>query len=425
MAPFPQSEAEATVAAALAMPLHQTFASFGPAVAAASIAQVHRAEVESQGRRPVAVKVLRPGIERRFQADLDAFRFAAGTAENISAEARRLRLVEVVDTLARTVAIEMDLRLEAAAISEMAENTKDDPEFRVPAVDWERTARNVLTLEWIEATPLSDRERVTGKGFDLKHLARALLQTFLRHALRDGFFHADMHPGNLFVDDAGHLIAVDFGIMGRLGPNERRFLAEILYGFITRNYRRTAEVHFEAGYVPPRHSVESFAQAIRAIGEPIHNRPASEISMAKLLTLLFEITGLFDMRTRPELLLLQKTMVVVEGVARSLDRDLDMWATAEPVVREWVERHLGPAGRIEDAAQGAVEVGRFLGGVPGLLARGARIADQLDAATREGLVLAPETVKAIGAAEARRNRWTAVALWVIAVLLAWLVIWGL
>jgi ubiquinone biosynthesis protein len=426
MAPFPQSEAEATVAAALATPLPQAFASFGPAVAAASIAQVHRAEMDGpEGRRPVAVKVLRPGIERRFQADLDAFRFAAGTAENLSAEARRLRLVEVVETLARTVAIEMDLRLEAAAIAEMAENTKDDPGFRVPAVDWERTARNVLTLEWIDGTPLSDRERLTSKGFDLKHLACALLQTFLRHALRDGFFHADMHPGNLFVDDAGHLIAVDFGIMGRLGPNERRFLAEILYGFITRNYRRTAEVHFEAGYVPPRHSVESFAQAIRAIGEPIHKRPASEISMAKLLTLLFEITGLFDMRTRPELLLLQKTMVVVEGVARSLDPDLDMWATAEPVVREWVERHLGPAGRIEEAAEGAAEVGRFLGGVPGLLARGARIADQLDAATRDGLLLAPESVKAIGAAEARRNRWTAVALWVIAALLAWLVIWGL
>ena len=426
MAPFPQSEAEAAVAAALATPLPKAFASFGPAVAAASIAQVHRAEVASpEGRRPVAVKVLRPGIERRFQVDLDAFRSAAGAAENVSAEARRLRLVEVVDTLARTVAIEMDLRLEAAAIAEMAENTKDDPDFRVPAIDWERTARNVLTLEWIDAAPLSDRERLAAKGVDLKHLARALLQTFLRHALRDGFFHADMHPGNLFVDDAGHLIAVDFGIMGRLGPNERRFLAEILYGFITRNYRRTAEVHFEAGYVPPRHSVESFAQAIRAIGEPIHNRAASEISMAKLLTLLFEITGLFDMRTRPELLLLQKTMVVAEGVARSLDPDLDMWQTAEPVVREWVERHLGPAGRIEDAAEGAAEVGRFLGGVPGLLARGARIADQLDAATRDGLVLAPDTVKAIGAAEARRNRWTAVALWVIAALLAWLVIWGL
>jgi ubiquinone biosynthesis protein len=426
MAPFPQGEAEAAVAGALGKPLREAFASFGPAVAAASIAQVHRAEVDdAQGSRPVAVKVLRPGIERRFKVDLDAFRFAAGAAENMSAEARRLRFVEVVDTLARSVTIEMDLRLEAAAIAEMAENTKDDPDFRVPAVDWERTARDVLTLEWIDATPLSDRARVEATGFDLKHLARALIQTFLRHALRDGFFHADMHPGNLFVDDAGHLIAVDFGIMGRLGPNERRFLAEILYGFITRDYRRTAEVHFEAGYVPPRHSVESFAQAIRAIGEPIHNRPASEISMAKLLTLLFEITGLFDMRTRPELLLLQKTMVVVEGVARSLDPDLDMWATAEPVVREWVERHLGPAGRIEDAAEGAAEVGRFLGGVPGLLARGARIADQLDVATRDGLVLSPDTVKAIGAAEARRNRWTAVALWVIAALLAWLVIWGL
>jgi ubiquinone biosynthesis protein len=426
MAPFPQAEAEAAVAAALGKPLREVFASFGPAVAAASIAQVHRAEIDDpHGRRAVAAKVLRPGIERRFKVDLDAFHFAARTAENFSAEARRLRLVDVVDTLARTVAIEMDLRLEAAAIAEMAENTKDDPDFRVPAVDWERTARDVLTLEWIDATPLSDRARLDATGFDLKHLARALMQTFLRHALRDGFFHADMHPGNLFVDDAGHLIAVDFGIMGRLGPNERRFLAEILYGFITRDYRRTAEVHFEAGYVPPRHSVESFAQAIRAIGEPIHNRPAAEISMAKLLTLLFEITGLFDMRTRPELLLLQKTMVVVEGVARSLDPDLDMWTTAEPVVRDWVERHLGAAGRIEDAAQGAAEVGRFLGGVPGLLSRGARIADQLDAATRDGFVLSPDTVKAIGAAEARRNRWTAVALWVIAGLLAWLVIWRL
>src|SRR5262249_52587877 len=303
--------------------------------------------------------------------------------------------------------------------------SKDDPDFRVPAVDWERIARNVLTLEWIAATPLSDRDRLAAKGVDLKQRARALLQTFLRHALRDGFFHADMHPGNLFVDDAGYLIAVDFGIMGRLSPNERRFLAEILYGFITRDYRRTAEVHFEAGYVPSRHSVESFAQAIRAIGEPIHNRTASAISMAKRLPWLFEITGLFDRRPRPELLLLQKTMVVAEGVARALDPDLDMWVTAEPVVREWIERHLGPAGRIEEAAEGAAEVGRLLGGMPGLLARGARIADQRDAATRDGLGLAPETVKAIGAAEARRNRWTAVALWVIAALLACLLIWGL
>src|SRR6185503_12661236 len=383
-------------------------------------AQVHRADVVTAGGlRAVAVKVLRPAVERRFKIDLDAFSFVARNAERMSAEARRLRLVEVVETLRRSVALEMDLRFEAAALSEMAENTRNDPDFRVPAVDWDRTARDVLTLEWIDATPLSDRAALEAGGLDFKRLARAVIQTFLRHALRDGFFHADMHPGNLFVDDAGELVAVDFGIMGRLGVKERRFLAEILLGFITRDYRRTAEVHFEAGYVPPHHSIASFAQAIRAIGEPIHNRVAEEISMAKLFMLLFEVTGMFDMRTRPELLLLQKTMVVVEGVARSLDPKLDMWTVAEPVVREWIERNLGPVGRIEDAAQGAAG---FLANVPSLMSRGAVLVEQLDAITRDGLVLAPETVEAIGAAEARHTRWTAVALWVIAALLLYLAV---
>jgi ubiquinone biosynthesis protein len=422
MAPFPQAEAEATVAKAFGKPLSKLFTHFGPPVAAASIAQVHRAQIASDSAtHTLAVKVLRPGVERRLNADLAAFYFAARNMEAMSAEARRLRLIEVVQTLARSVAIEMDLRLEAAALSEMADNTENDPDFRVPYVDWYRTARDVLTLEWIDGTPLSDRAALVARGIDLKDLGRAVLQTFLRHAMRDGFFHADYHPGNLFVDADGRLVAVDFGIMGRLGPKERRFLAEILYGFITRDYRRTAEIHFEAGYVPRHHSVESFAQAIRAIGEPIHNRKAEEISMARLLTLLFEVTGLFDMRTRPELLLLQKTMVVAEGVARSLDPQLDMWKTSEPVVREWIERHLGAAGRLENAAEGAGEVGRFLGAVPGLLSRAARVADQLDAATRDGIVLAPETVAAIAAAEARRNRWSAFALWLIAALLAILV----
>jgi len=426
MAPFPQGEAERIVATAFERPLPQTFAAFGGAVAAASIAQVHRAEVIGPGgtAMAVAVKVLRPGIEHRCRVDLEAFAFAARHAENLSAEARRLRLIEVVDTLRRSVAIEMDLRLEAAALSEMAENTKDDPDFRVPAVDWNRTARDVLTLEWVDGTPLSDRAQLEAKGFDLKDLGRAVIQTFLRHALRDGYFHADMHPGNLFVDAERRLVAVDFGIMGRLGRKERRFLAEILYGFITRDYRRTAEVHFEAGYVPAHHSVDSFAQAIRAIGEPIHNRTAEDISMAKLLMLLFEVTGLFDMRTRPELLLLQKTMVVVEGVARGLDPKLDMWTVSEPVVREWIERHLGPVGRIEGAGEGAREVARFLGGVPELLGRGAALLEQLDAITRNGLMLAPDTVAAIGRAEARRNRWIAAALWLIALLLLLLLLRG-
>ena len=421
MAPFPQAEAEAAVLAALGKPVTALYASFGPAVAAASIAQVHRAEIETEdGRRPVAVKILRPGVERRFKSELDAFFFAARTAENLSLEAQRLRLTEVVSTLARSVAIEMDFRLEAAALSEMAENTRADKGFRVPTVDWNRTAREVLTLEWIDGTPLHDHAALAAKGYDLPALGRAVIQNFLRHALRDGFFHADMHPGNLFVDDEGQLVAVDFGIMGRLGPKERRFLAEILFGFITRDYMRTAQVHFDAGYVPRHHSVESFAQAIRAIGEPIHNRTAEDISMAKLLTLLFEVTGLFDMRTRPELLLLQKTMVVVEGVARSLDPKLDMWKTADPVVREWIERNLGPIGKLEDMAEGAGEIGRFLGQVPSLLTRAGTLMDQLDDITRDGLVLSPDTVEAIGRAEARRNRWTAAALWIIALLLAWI-----
>jgi ubiquinone biosynthesis protein len=423
MAPFPQAEAEAPVVAAVGRPLNETFVSFGPPVAAASIAQVHKAEVETpEGRKAVAVKVLRPNVERRLRSELESFFYAARKAEARSLEAQRLRLIEVVSTLARSVAIEMDFRLEAAALSEMSENTHEDADFRVPSIDWDRTARDVLTLEWIDGTPLNDHKTLAAAGHDLPALGRKVIQSFLRHALRDGFFHADMHPGNLFVDAQGRLVAVDFGIMGRLGPKERRFLAEILYGFITRDYMRVAQVHFDAGYVPPHHSVENFAQAIRAIGEPIHSRTAEDISMAKLLSLLFEVTGLFDMRTRPELILLQKTMVVVEGVGRSFDPRLDMWKTAEPVVREWIERNLGPAGRLEDAAEGAGEIGRFLSQVPSLLTRAGTLIDQFDAITRNGLVLSPETVAAMTREHDRLDRWKIAALWVIAALLAWLVI---
>ena len=368
--PFPQTQAEAVVADAFGKPVTQVFASFGEPVAAASIAQVHRADIEKDGiRKTVAVKVLRPGVGGRFRRDLGDFMFAARQMEAVSAEARRLRPIEIVDTLARSVAMEMDLRLEAAALSEMAENTRDDPDFRVPTVDWDRTSHHVLTMEWIDGIALNDRVKLEAAQIDLPDLGRKVIQNFLRHALRDGFFHADMHPGNLFVDDSGRLVAVDFGIMGRLGPKERRFLAEILLGFITRDYRRVAEVHFEAGYVPAHHSVENFAQAIRAIGEPIHNRAADEISMAKLLSLLLEVTGLFDMRTRPELIMLQKTMVVVEGVARGFDPKLDIWTTADPVVREWIERNLGPVGQIEGVVHGAGDLGKVLAGLPTIRSR--------------------------------------------------------
>jgi len=413
--PFSQSEAEAAIATSLERPVTQAFASFGPAVAAASIAQVHRGEVWRDGmRQPVAIKVLRPNVHARFRRDLGDFFFVAEKAELHSAEARRLRLIEVINTMSRSVAIEMDLRLEAAALSEMAENTRDDPDFRVPVVDWDRTAHNVLTMEWIDGIPLSDHARLEDAKVDLPDLGRKVIQSFLRHALRDGFFHADMHPGNLFLDPQGRLVAVDFGIMGRLGLRERRFLAEILLGFITRDYRRVAEVHFEAGYVPSHHSVENFAQAIRAIGEPIHNRTAEGISMARLLTLLLEVTGLFDMRTRPELILLQKTMVVVEGVARTFDPRLDIWKTADPVVREWIERNLGPIGRIQGAMSGAGDLARVLSGLPMIAGRAVAVLEQLETMTREGLLLSPETIAAMGRSEARKSRWRTLALWIIA-----------
>jgi len=299
-------------------------------------------------------------------------------------------------------------------MSEMAENTRNDQDFRVPTVDWDRTTHNVLTMEWIDGVALSDHAGLEKAKVDLPDLGRKVIQSFLRHALRDGFFHADMHPGNLFLDEAGRLVAVDFGIMGRLGAKERRFLAEILLGFITRDYRRVAEVHFEAGYVPGHHSVENFAQAIRAIGEPIHNRTAEEISMAKLLTLLLEVTGLFDMRTRPELILLQKTMVVVEGVARTFNPRLDIWKIADPVVREWIERNLGPVGRIQGALSGAGDLGRVFAGLPEIAGRGAIVLEQLETMTREGLRLSPETIAAMGRAEGRKSRWRTIALWIIA-----------
>jgi ubiquinone biosynthesis protein len=282
----------------------------------------------------------------------------------------------------------------------------------------------VLATEWIDAIRLNDLAGLEAAGHDRVALGRTLVQSFLRQAIRDGYFHADMHPGNLFVDADGRLVAVDFGIMGRLGPKERRFLAEILLGFLQRDYRRVAEVHFEAGYVPPRHSIEDFAQALRAIGEPIQDRSADEISMAKLLGLLFEVTALFDMATRSELVMLQKTMVVVEGVGRMLDPKLDIWRTAEPVVRAWMARQLGPIGRLEEAGRGVRTLAGVIADLPELSLRAERVLAQLERATDRGFSLAPDSLEGIGRAEARRARWQTAALWVIA-LCALVMLWRL
>jgi ubiquinone biosynthesis protein len=422
MATFPTAEAVAEIELSLGRPIGDLYARFDEPVAAASIAQVHPAVIRLEGgaERKVAVKVIRPGVRRRFLADLESYFLAASLQERFMPATRRLRPVEVTKTLAQTTKIEMDLRLEAAALSELAENTKDDPGFRVPWVDWERTGRDVVTMEWIDGIKMSDVEALRAAGHDLEKLAALLVQSFLRHTLRDGFFHADMHPGNLFVEAGGTIVAVDLGISGRLGRKERRFLAEILYGFIVRDYRRVAEVHFEAGYVPRDHDIDAFAQAIRAIGEPIHGQPAETISMARLLTLLFEVTELFDMQTRPELVLLQKTMVVVEGVARTLDPAFNMWRTSEPVVGDWIRRNLGPRGLMEDARDGAAALISLARQAPDLAARAERLSREIDAMAENGLRFDDATAERIGRAEARRTRSGRVALWVIAATLIWI-----
>ena len=422
MESFPMEESIRRIEDSLGKPVSELFVELGKPVAAASIAQVHPAKVrEEDGTvRDVAVKVIRPGVRQRFARDLDAFFLFAELQEKHVPASRRLRPVAIAETLAQSTKIEMDLRLEAAALSELHENTKDDPGFRVPKVDWQRTGRDVLTLEWVDGIKMSDIDKLREAGHDLDRLADAVVQNFLRHAMRDGFFHADMHPGNLFVDPKGDIVAVDLGIAGRIGLKERRFLAEILYGFIKRDFRRVAQVHFEAGYVPPHQDVEAFAQAIRAIGEPIHGQPAETISMANLLTLLFEVTDIFDMQTRPELLLLQKTMVVVEGNARALNPHFNMWKASEPVVGDWIARNLGPGAILTDAKTGLESLGRLARSLPELADRTERLSLEVEEMATSGMKLAPTTVEAIGKAEARESRSGRVALWIIALAALWI-----
>jgi ubiquinone biosynthesis protein len=380
MPPFPRADAEARIEKIFSKKPHELFLEFSDPVAAASVAQVHKASVIlSPGSEPlvVAVKVLRPGIHKTFDRDVSAMRFAARCIDFFVPKARRLRSRDVVETLAWSVAFEMDLRLEAAALAELAEKAQGPEDFRVPKVEWSLTAHDVLTTHWVNGIPLSDRGAVMASPFSKKDIATQLIQGFLTQALRDGFFHADMHPGNIFLNSQGRLVLVDAGIMGRLDDRERRILAEILYGFITGNYMRSAEVHFEAGYVPAHHNVALFAQALRAIGTPIHERTAKEISMAHLLSQLFEVSALFDMETRPELVLLQKTMVVVEGVARSFYPELNMWTTAEPVVRSWIEENLGPKAQLNTAKKSfGAAIDLFLR-LPALIADAERVFEAL------------------------------------------------
>ncbi len=352
--PFAWSEAKTAIETELGGRLEDIFIGFEPEpVAAASVAQVHFAETLEGA--PVAVKVLRPGVEAAFARDLALFGWLADLVEDRLPGMARLRPRAVVQTVAAQVAIEMDLRLEAAAASEIADNFRDDADLLIPRPDWNRTARRVLTLQRITGIPVEDRAALLAAGHDLSHLAERVIQVFLRQALRDGYFHADMHHGNLFVGPDGRLELVDFGIMGRIDMATRRFMAEMLGAFLAGDWRRAAEVHIEAGYVPldPANgrSVEAFAQACRSIGEPILGKPVTEISIGRLLAQLFQITETFGMQTQPHLLLLQKTMVTVEGVARSLDPTVNFWEASRPVVLDWAARHMGPEAQLREAMQ--------------------------------------------------------------------------
>jgi ubiquinone biosynthesis protein len=346
LAPFPTETARKVVATTLDLPVESLFASFGEPIAAASLAQAHPASM-IDGRR-VAVKVLRPGIERRVARDIETLTLAADWIEASIPPARRLEPKALVATVARALQLELDLRLEAAGASELAEIMAHDGYMSAPPVVWAGVGRRVLTLDWAEGVALSDPAALDQPGLDRPALATNLMRAFLAQAMDHGVFHADLHEGNLFVAPPARITAVDFGIVGRLDGVARRHLAEILWGFLQRDYHRVAKAHFDAGYVPAHHSVDAFAQALRAVGEPNVGRPAYEISMGRLLGQLFEITALFDMHLRPELVLLQKTMVTVEGVARRIDPKHDRWAAAEPIVRRWVTRELGPAARARE-----------------------------------------------------------------------------
>jgi len=363
--PFSLSEAKEMIKKDLGNETYNSIINLSEPIAAASIAQVHKAQIDDSGIiKDVAIKILRPNIKKIFNEEIDALMLLAFLVESFIKKTKRLKLVEVVFLLKEITNLEMDLRFEAAAANEYADNTKNDAGFKVPKIYWNFTSENVMTLDWVEGVSIRETEELLKRNIDTKKIASDIIQHFLRHAIRDGFFHADMHQGNIFIDNSGQIVPVDFGIMGRLDKLSQRFLAEILFGFIQRDYKKVAEVHLSAGLVPKEVPINDLAQALRSIGEPIFGQSVKDISGGKLLKQLFDVTEKFNMQTQPQLLLLQKTMVVVEGVARKLNPETNIWETSKPVLEKWLSETKNPINTINETLRDSVDVIKKLPNLP-------------------------------------------------------------
>jgi len=363
--PFSLSEAKEMIKKDLGNETYNSIINLSEPIAAASIAQVHKAQIDDSGIiKDVAIKILRPNIKKIFNEEIDALMLLAFLVESFIKKTKRLKLVEVVFLLKEITNLEMDLRFEAAAANEYTDNTKNDAGFKVPKIYWNFTSENVMTLDWVEGISIRETEKLLKRNIDTKKIASDIIQHFLRHAIRDGFFHADMHQGNIFIDNSGQIVPVDFGIMGRLDKLSQRFLAEILFGFIQRDYKKVAEVHLSAGLVPKEVPINDLAQALRSIGEPIFGQSVKDISGGKLLKQLFDVTEKFNMQTQPQLLLLQKTMVVVEGVARKLNPETNIWETSKPVLEKWLSETKNPINTINETLRDSVDVIKKLPNLP-------------------------------------------------------------
>ena len=366
--PFSSDEAKKIIKKELGINNYNSLINISEPVAAASIAQVHKAQINDNGTiKNIAIKILRPNIKKIFNEEIDALMLLAFIVEGTIKSTKRLKIVEVVFLLKEITNLELDLRFEAAAANEFLENTKNDVGFNVPEIFWNFTSENILTLEWIDGISIREKEELENRNINTKTLASDIIQHFLRHAIRDGFFHADMHQGNLFINNNGEIIPVDFGIMGRLDKLNKRYLAEILFGFVKRDYKKVAEVHLIAGLVPKNVSVDEFAQALRSIGEPIFGQSVKDISGGNLLKQLFEITKKFNMQTQPQLLLLQKTMVVVEGVARKLNPETNIWETSRPVLENWLRETKDPINSLNENIKNTAEVIKRLPELPKIM----------------------------------------------------------